>query len=324
MQYSGALEGKPLPLVLQIAVGAADRGACIRDLSQYPAEVEYLFVPCSFLAPDGPPQFRISDGGLGVRVVPVRISTSHSARTIENLREDKKRFHMSAFLFIVGETKNVLTDIAKKDDAAAKRLARDVTRGDAGSNAVEQLLETITGQCEERLRMHKAIGLRAYVDNHKSQRLVEEMLDTQRWAVSKLRLWLEDPTECITVVQDYPLRVAHRMLTKFLSRSASNLEAGTAEERQAAALNVCKARGKVLLQIDEKNDLDEDPLVAAAADGAAASDIRMLIEARAALNLTDGASPALLEAATYGHSDVVTVLLKAKASLKPTQVLIAG
>ena len=112
MQYSGAAEGRPLPLVLQIAVGAADRGGCIRDLSQYPAEVEYLFVPCSFLAPDGPPQFRISDGGLGVRVVPVRISTSHSARTVEDLLGDKKRIHVTAFRYLVDETRDVLARIA--------------------------------------------------------------------------------------------------------------------------------------------------------------------------------------------------------------------
>ena len=38
-QYSGAGEGKPLPTVLVAVTGAIDRGACIRDFSQYPAEV---------------------------------------------------------------------------------------------------------------------------------------------------------------------------------------------------------------------------------------------------------------------------------------------
>ncbi len=35
-----------LPMVLELTVGAVDRGACIKELSQYPEEVEYLWVPC--------------------------------------------------------------------------------------------------------------------------------------------------------------------------------------------------------------------------------------------------------------------------------------
>ena len=38
-QYSGAGQSKPLPMVLATVTGAIDRGACIKDLSQYPAEV---------------------------------------------------------------------------------------------------------------------------------------------------------------------------------------------------------------------------------------------------------------------------------------------
>jgi hypothetical protein len=34
------------PMVLELTVSAVDRGACIIHLSQYPHEVEYLWVPC--------------------------------------------------------------------------------------------------------------------------------------------------------------------------------------------------------------------------------------------------------------------------------------
>jgi hypothetical protein len=37
--YSGAGEGRPLPMVLQMTVSSIDRGACIKDFSQYPGEV---------------------------------------------------------------------------------------------------------------------------------------------------------------------------------------------------------------------------------------------------------------------------------------------
>ena len=38
-----------LPMVLVVRVSAVDRGACIRDFSQYMQEVEYLWVPGSYL-----------------------------------------------------------------------------------------------------------------------------------------------------------------------------------------------------------------------------------------------------------------------------------
>ena len=38
-QYSGAGRGAPLPMLLSMRAEAIDRGACIKDLSQYPAEV---------------------------------------------------------------------------------------------------------------------------------------------------------------------------------------------------------------------------------------------------------------------------------------------
>jgi hypothetical protein len=39
VEYSGAGDGKPLPMVIQTRVSSVDRGACIKDFSQYPGEV---------------------------------------------------------------------------------------------------------------------------------------------------------------------------------------------------------------------------------------------------------------------------------------------
>ena len=49
INYSGVKSHEVLPIVLQIRTGAVDRGACIRDFSQYEDEVEHLWVPGSFL-----------------------------------------------------------------------------------------------------------------------------------------------------------------------------------------------------------------------------------------------------------------------------------
>ena len=43
IEYSGVKEGKPLPMVLLTKASSIDRGACIKDLSQYPGEVIMLF-----------------------------------------------------------------------------------------------------------------------------------------------------------------------------------------------------------------------------------------------------------------------------------------
>ncbi len=312
--YSGAKEGKPFPLVLCLAVGPADRGACIRELSQYQAEIEYLFVPCSLIANDGPPQFVIGEGGLGVRMVPVRISTSHSAITVEEHLGAKKRTHLTAFKYLVEEIRAELSKIAGSDgkapaaDApgvASQRLARDGTHLNAGPDPVGLLLDRIMEECKNRLREHAAVDALAYADNRVSQRLAGEMLDTRLFAVSKLRLWLVDRTELITSVMDYPPRMCHRLLTKFLTQSANKTRSAE------AALAVCKARGLVQNRIFEQTNSDgEDPLSAAAAGGAAATDIRFLIAA-GAVNLFSG----LLEAARYGHMESAEELLKAKATI---------
>ena len=38
-QYSGVGSDAPLPMLLSMRSGAIDRGACIKDFSQYPGEV---------------------------------------------------------------------------------------------------------------------------------------------------------------------------------------------------------------------------------------------------------------------------------------------
>ena len=50
-------------MVLRMVTGSIDRGACIKELSQYPGEVEYLFVPCSFVEPWGHALLERAQGG---------------------------------------------------------------------------------------------------------------------------------------------------------------------------------------------------------------------------------------------------------------------
>ena len=70
-QYSGMKERAPLPMILELEVGSVDRGASIRDFSQYPDEDEYLFVPLCFVAPAGPQRMEVTDKS-ALHITPVR------------------------------------------------------------------------------------------------------------------------------------------------------------------------------------------------------------------------------------------------------------
>ncbi len=309
-------------MVLEMVVGPVDRGACIRELSQYPKQIEYLYLPLSFVSPDGDPRFTVSAGGLGVRIFPVRININLSARTVEELLGQKKRMHCAAFHFLSGELDVELACRIKKGDAAA-RLAvdnyRDAHVQQQSPYSVEDLRQKIMEQFKEVLRRQEAREAGDYADDTTFQGLVSEMLDARRWAVSKLRLWLEDRTEYIYFVVGYSLREAHRRLVAYLARAA---DAAHTTEKGAAALEVCKERGLLQAGVDEANDAGEAPLVAAAADGAAAADILLLIAARSAVNGVDGEpSAAATAAAKYGHADVLIALLKAKAAVNASNMV---
>jgi hypothetical protein len=251
LRYAQGMEGRWLPMVLEMAVGPVDRGACIRDLSQYPNEAEYLFLPVSFISPDGAPRFTISAAGLGVRVIPVRVNVNLSVRTVEQLLGQRKRMHCAAFRFLVCEFTSKLDKIAKKG-GSAKRLEGDSTKDQEGTHTVEGLIQGIVLQFEKVLEAHEARNENDYTEDAVFQGLVSEMLDAQRWAVSKLRLWLENGTEYICFVKNYSLREAHRLFMASLARRVKAL--GTEKVRRAAAaLELCKARPGGLLQarVDE-------------------------------------------------------------------------
>ena len=90
-------------VVLCLEVTSIDRGACVREFSQYPAEVEYIYVPCSYLEPTGVDALEeSSDGGL-VRVHYVRMNANLKSFTVEELKDRKKKMHLAAFKYLIVE-----------------------------------------------------------------------------------------------------------------------------------------------------------------------------------------------------------------------------
>lgn len=53
LDFSGVRENKPFPMVLEFRPTAVDRGASVQDFSQYPGEQETLYLPCSYVQPNG-------------------------------------------------------------------------------------------------------------------------------------------------------------------------------------------------------------------------------------------------------------------------------
>jgi hypothetical protein len=139
IDYSGINSKKPLPLLLSFKVGAADRGACIKDFSRYPEEVEYLFAPCSFMQKDGIEMLEVTAAGV-VLIFPVKVNVNLKTQTIEELVAKKKNLHLASFRYRIDEIKKQLNIMAEKKDAHG-RLARDITKKE--HHSVQGFLDTI-------------------------------------------------------------------------------------------------------------------------------------------------------------------------------------
>jgi hypothetical protein len=91
VQYAG----KRIPTVFEIAVGAVDRGASLRFLSQYPGEAEILFPPMSYLEVTGPARVEEGPGGEALRVVPLSVNANQTCGTIEQALGSRKELHVA-------------------------------------------------------------------------------------------------------------------------------------------------------------------------------------------------------------------------------------
>jgi hypothetical protein len=131
LRYSGVEQGRPRPAVLVMRAGAVDRGACIREFSQYPGEMEYLWVPCSFLQPDGPTSLCALASG-SVTMVPVRVNANLKAPTVEEILEGKRSTHLASFRHLLRELGQKLYETCAREDAAG-RLRREAAAATAAA-----------------------------------------------------------------------------------------------------------------------------------------------------------------------------------------------
>jgi hypothetical protein len=321
-------------MVLRMETGAINRGACIAELSQYPGEKEYLWVPCSFLEPRGAPTVELVEdvGGAAagvVTVVPVHMSANLKTLTVEELRSQKKDMHLAALRYMLAETARDLERIAR-DEGAHQRLARDPSRVwnlqdfleagrldwllpgmSDGANVtftVEGLLARIGQQCEAVVERHAAVPAEAYAEGEVHRGLVTEMLETKAAALSTLRSYIEDPGVKIEALMRESIAERHRIYLAFLERTLPP----NSGERAVAAGRLCRAMGAMQSWADEEDAEGFTRLMRSAADGAGARVLRALVAAGGDVNRRDAkdGKTALYLAAEGGHAEVVQVLAR--------------
>ena len=217
MGYSGAAEGRPHAMVLEIEPSFVDRGAVVSDFSQYPKEVETLFLPMSFVVQSG--ERRVERSATGeVTVIPVRVSVNLKAERLEQLEEKKKSLYVTGFQFRVNELRQQLRDEASAGNAEA-RLKSD--KDDQGMHwekeySVESYIEAQVNKVEAVMERHRSLAAADCSDDALYRSLVAESLEVTSMAQSALQLWLRNVLWKIHKLEKKPLLECHRNLETFL------------------------------------------------------------------------------------------------------------
>ena len=321
IEYSKIQEGNPLPRVLLISIGSVDRGACLTAFSQYQEEEEYLYAPFSFVEKCGQEFVEATAHGV-VEVIPVRVNANIKTKTVEELVDQKKIMHLTAFNYLVHEIENELAEAAGGiNGRAERRLACDKTR--EANHTVTGFISKIVEQCRDVESRHKAVSSHLYVKDQVFRGLVLEMIDVKLMAVSKMREWLENTSySFIRFRWGAALRTAHRRYIAYLEKELRQTEGdadpgqGDDEGRKAASLQLCQCMGLMVDSVDEVNELGETRLMCSAAEGRATRILKLFVGAGASINAgrPDGVTPMWL-AAQFGHEGCIRSLHQLKASV---------
>jgi hypothetical protein len=307
LDYSGIKKGNPHPMVIAIKPNAIDRGACIEDLSQYQGEKEYLFVPCSFLQPNGPPTLEVVAQGI-VNVIPVHLSLNLKTETMEELLEKKKHMHMTSARLLADEVRGELQQLA----ASSESLDRNKRDTFTSSYALPQFAAKINEECDTIVERHRGTGAADYANDNTFRSLVSEVLNMKSWAVEKWQLWLKDESKYMYQVEGVSLLECHRMWLGYLRKRIREV-APDFDEGRRACLELLKSKGLVKAAArGELNAEGEDVIVAAGADGWSADDVNALIAAGADVASTEAnGKTGVWTAASSGHVSTLRVLLGA-------------
>jgi ankyrin repeat protein len=319
MGYSGAAEGRPHAMVLEIEPSFVDHGAVVSEFSQYPKEVETLFLPMSYVVQSG--ERRVERSATGeVTFIPVRVSVNLKAERLEQLEEKKKSIHLTGFEFRVNEVRQSLQRLVEEGGADARLKQDSDSKGVIWKkvHSVKGYVDVQVDKVGAVLLRHRERSAADYSDDDIYRKLVSESLEAARMAESALLWWLRDKKRNVHVIEDVPLFLCQRYFESFLMLECRRRrEAGV--HRRAAVVELCRSRNLLRVDASERDENGETPLIALAARGGSADDVRLLVAAGADVGaVAEVGSSAMYWAARQGHSEVVEALARAGADCNQT------
>jgi uncharacterized protein len=291
-----------------------DHGADISQYSQFAAEVEFLWNPCSLVEGQDEECIETTKDGI-INKISVRMNNNVKTQTVEELRQLKKSLHLNAFKYILNEIESDLSALTQarfvnsraEADLSIAKAEVSALGPESNTSAISMLKDRILQDCKKRYRKHVEKNPDEFIQDETYRGLVRDMMETKAMAISKLRLWLEDPAQLWYEVLEMPLRTAHRTLIGFLEGGIA--DAG--EETTQASYELCKMKNLITVSIDELNDLDEPIIIQASAEGADGGTLQLLVAAGADVNAKDNLGwTAVMKASFAGHTKTLEALSK--------------
>ena len=186
LNYSGIKRERPLASCLVINVSAIDRGACVRHFSQYPSEIEYLFLPLSFSAPSIDPFFEFTSDGL-VRMIPIRVNLNLKSLTIEEMIGKKRQIHLSSFQYMLNELLLELDSKSQQDNVIAKCIKEGPVEDK--KNDLQSFIQNIANEGQSLFKIQEQISGEEYCHNKDFEEITQIMFAFFRHAHSKFNYW---------------------------------------------------------------------------------------------------------------------------------------
>jgi hypothetical protein len=226
-------------------------------------EIEYLFVPGSFLQRTGEDYVECTAEG-PVRIIGARINANNTMRTVEQIVEQKKEMHLSTFRFCLDE---MAMGLASKQSVFEQRKDSDAaSKYDTASPSFKAFASKIEYEARTFLARHQKVAAADYLEEETYRAMVVEMLAAKRMAESKMELYFVDNSMLLAGVHGYSIREAHRLLMSFYRKKVGD-DKIDAETRKGLAVTLCKAEGLIRTSVHEENELGEQVIIQGSADG---------------------------------------------------------
>jgi len=333
VQYAG----KFIPTVFEISVGAIDRGASLSFLSQYPREEEILLPPRSYLEVVGPSRVEVADDGKRIRVVTLKVNANVTSSTLEEIEGKRKELLVAAGEHATHEIRSKLKARIESEEVEKLMVHRPLS---VEEKILDQILNTTISEVETWVAKHREKLDEWYNDDWQYAGATRELMQLEGMAMDKFQRWVD----CEDSERDRLSKVRRKVESQMMARLDRMVEERAAEtrawvrlpsvvtwgpgsmgmvtgrmvgpEQREAALELCRRREILIESLEERNDLGEPPMVAAAAKGDVVN-LKLLLAAGGWVDSValPGRVTALHVACMMGNEEYVRALVAAGADV---------